>query len=102
MNNRPSSPVEQTNWLPVRRGVRFPPDQSETSVIVRDARKSATILNESYGGIGITIEIADDVKVQVDDALIVLYYGCPTAGRVQWIQRDQETQKVCLGVRWSS
>ena len=74
----------------------------EMSVIVGDERRIATILDESFGGIGLMLEMADSVKVQVGDQLTVLHSDYPTPGWVKWIQRDQETKKVRLGIQWSS
>ena len=84
-----------------RNWTRFPPDMPETSVIVGDERKSATILNESFGGIGVTIEMDDSVNVQVGDQLTVLHSdtqcraGCSGFNGIR-------RPKVRLGIRWSS
>lgn len=101
MNSESSSPGEHIANAESRDWTRFPPDAPETCVIVRDERKSAMILDESLSGIGVTIEMADAMNVKVGDRLIVLHYN-PMPGRVQWIQRDKKTQRVRLGIRWSS
>ena len=98
MNNQPSSPVEPSESSQLRNWTRFLPDTPEMSVIIGDERKSTTILDESFGGIGVTIEMEDALNVQVADQLTVLHCDHPTAGRVQWIQRDQEAQRVRLGI----
>jgi|SRR5271157_3940137 len=102
MNTQPHSPAERNDVVESRLWLRFPPVAPEAWVLVGDERKHATILDESYGGIGIMMEMADAVKVQADDPLIVIHCDYPTPGRVQWIQRNQETQKVCLGIRWTT
>ena len=99
MNDQP--PAEHIANAELRDWNRFPPDTPETCVIVADKRKCATILDESFGGIGVTIEMADAVNVKVGDPLIILHYN-PMPGRVQWIQKDRKTQRVRLGIRWSS
>ncbi|MGO9108815.1 MAG: hypothetical protein ACLP9L_06245 [Thermoguttaceae bacterium] len=95
-------PVEHNNDVEGRLWLRFPPVTPETWVIVAGERKHATILDESYGGLGMMMEMEDAVDVQADDALLVLHCDYPTPCRVQWIQRNQETQKVCLGIRWTT
>jgi len=101
MNSQPSSPAEPIDFSKGRNWTRFPPDTPKMSVIVGDERRTATIFDESFGGIGVMIEMEDSVKVQVGDQLTVLHCDHPTAGRVQWIQRDQEAHKVRLGIQWS-
>jgi hypothetical protein len=102
INNQPFSPAEHNDDVQNRLWTRFPSDTPEIWVIVKGERKRATVLNESYGGIGVTMEMADTADVQVDDPLIVLHCDYPTPCRVQWVQRNQETQKVCLGIRWTT
>jgi hypothetical protein len=102
MNDQPSAPTKNIDHAKCRLWTRLPPEQRETSVIVQDERKTATVCDESFGGIGLTMAMADAVNVQVGDPLVVLYYDYPTPGRVQWIDRDQEAQRVRLGIRWSS
>ncbi|MGO9114088.1 MAG: PilZ domain-containing protein [Thermoguttaceae bacterium] len=92
MNSQPSSPAEHNNLSLLRSSIRFPPDKSETWVLVGDERNSATVVDESFGGMGLTLELADAANLQMGDRLIVLHCDCPTPCRVQWIQRDQETQ----------
>ncbi|MGA2257630.1 MAG: hypothetical protein ABSG53_23455 [Thermoguttaceae bacterium] len=55
-------------------------------MLVGDERKSATIVEESYSGIGVMMEMADVANLQVGDRLAVLYYGSPTQGPVRWIR----------------
>ena len=102
MTNQPSLPAEPTYCSQIRNSIRFPPDKPQTWVIVGDERKNATILNESFGGLGVTIEMPDAVNVQVGDTLIVQYCDYPTLGRVQWIQQNPEAQQIRLGVQWVS
>jgi hypothetical protein len=102
MDDQLSSLPERIDGSKSRRWTRFPPDKSETWVIAKDERMSATICDESFGGIGVTIDMADAANVQVGDQLIVLHYDYPTPGRVQWIERDQEAKLIRLGIRWSS
>jgi hypothetical protein len=102
MNSKPSSPAEHNEDAKRRLWLRFPSDMLEMWVIVGGEQKHATVLDESVGGIGIMMEMADAVNVQVDDPLIALPCDCPTPCRVQWIQRNQETQKVRLGIRWTT
>jgi len=102
MNNQSSSPAEPILSSQLRNWTRFPPDQPKMWVIVGDEQKYATVLDESFGGIGVTIEMEDSVKVQVGDQLILLHYEYPILGRVQWIQRDQETKTLRLGIHCST
>ena len=102
MNNQLPLPAEYIDYSKLRGSIRFPPDTSETWVAIRDEQKNATITNESVGGIGVTIAMEDSRNVQVGDLLIVLHHDCPTPALVQWIERDQEAQKVRLGLQWSS
>jgi hypothetical protein len=102
MMDQPYSSSEDNGCPNVRSWTRFPPDKAEAWVIVADQRKSATIVDESFGGIGMTMEMADAVNIQVGKELIVLHCDYPTPGRVQWIQRNQETQRIRLGIRWLS
>jgi len=99
MDNQKSESSDDAQF---RSYTRFPPYKSEIWVLVADERKSATLLNASVGGIGLMMEMADAAKLRVGDLLIVLHDDCPTKAQVQWIQHNQETQKVCLGIRWSS
>ena len=102
MNKQLPYPVDSIASSQIRIWTRFPPDSPEMQVIVGNERKSAIVLNESYGGIGITIEMEDSVNVQVGDQLIVVHCESPTPAQVQWIQRNQEAQKVRLGIHWLS
>ncbi len=102
MHKKSSLLAENSNDAEHRLWLRFPSDNSEIWLIVGGERRCATILNESYGGIGVMMEMADAINVQADDSLIALHCDYPTPCRVQWIQRNQETQKVCLGIRWST
>lgn len=102
MNNQPSLPAEHIANSEFRDWTRFPPDMPETWVIVGDERKRATTLDESFGGIGVMIEMADASDVKIGDQLIVLQHDYPMPGRIQWIQRNQEAQRVRLGICWSS
>ena len=102
MDNQLPLPAEHDDDGKRRLWPRFPPYTSEIWVLVGDQRKSATLLNASYGGIGLTMEMADAANVQVGDLLIVLHDDCPTKAQVQWIQDNQETQEVCLGIHWFS
>jgi hypothetical protein len=102
MNNQPSLPAEHNDHSQIRNWTRFPPDSPGMWVIVGDEQKGATLFDESFGGIGIVIEIADAVNVQVGDPLIVFHYDYPTPGRVQWIQRNPETQQARLGIRFEA
>ncbi|MGO9112095.1 MAG: hypothetical protein ACLP9L_22955 [Thermoguttaceae bacterium] len=102
MNSQPSSPAEHDNVSLVRSSIRFPPDKSETWVIVGDELKTATIVDESFGGMGMTMELSDAENLQIGDRLIVFHCDYPTPCRVQRIQRNQETQKVSLGIRWTT
>ncbi|MGO9109063.1 MAG: PilZ domain-containing protein [Thermoguttaceae bacterium] len=99
MDSQTSSPAEHDGVSQVPGSVRLPPDEPKMWVLVGDERKSATIVDESFGGIGVLMEMADAANLQVGDRLTVLYYGSPTQGQVRWLQRNQETQKVCLGIR---
>jgi len=101
MNSQPSSSADSIGFTQLRNWIRFPPDIPDTCVIVGDERKPATVLDESFGRIGLMIEAADAANLHVGDQLTVLNYGFLTPGEVQWIRRNQETQKVCLGVRWT-
>ncbi len=101
MNNQLSLPAELAGYSQLRGWTRFPPDERETWVILGDERKGATICDEAFGGVGITIEMADSVSLKVDDPLTILNYDCPAEGRIQWIHRDSETQKIRFGVRWT-
>jgi hypothetical protein len=96
------SPAEHDVFSQIRASLRFPPDEPEMCVIHGNAQKIAAVLDESYGGIGVVIEMADAEEVQVGDPLTVLYYGFPIRGNVQWVQRNQGIHKVRLGIRWSS
>jgi len=100
MNNQQSLPAEPSDHEQRRSHTRLPPDRPEMYVIVGKERKLASVLNESFGGIGVTLEMEDSVNVQVGDQLTVLHYEWPTPGQVQWIQRTQEVQRVRLGIRW--
>ena len=77
MTGQPSSPAEHTSDSQFRSWTRFSPDKPETWVIIKDERKRATIFDESFGGIGMTIEMADAIDVQVDDDLVVLHNDHP-------------------------
>lgn len=101
MNNHPSL-SEYIASLQFRTWTRFPSDKPETWVNVNGEYKHATILNESFGGLGITMDLADAANMQVGDELTVRYYGASTAGKIEWIQADQATKKMCIGIRWSS
>jgi hypothetical protein len=102
MTKQPSLPAEPTYCSQIRTSIRFPSDKPQTWVIVGDERKNATILNESFGGLGVTIEMSDAVDVRVGDTLIVQYCDYPTTGRVQWIERNQEAQQIRLGIQFVS
>jgi hypothetical protein len=101
MNSQPTLPLEPTASSQIRVWTRFLPDTPEMVVIVGDARNRASLLDESFGGIGITIEMEDSVDVQVGEHLIVLHYDCPTPAQVQWIERNHEAGQIRLGIRWS-
>ena len=102
MTHQPPPPAEYIDYTPLRGSTRFPPDKSETWVIVGNERKLATVLDESFGGIGVAIAREDSVNLQIGDPLIVLHHDCPTPTLVQWIQQDAEAQKTRLGLQWSS
>jgi hypothetical protein len=102
MTGQPSSPADPTCCSEKRSSIRFPPDKPQTWVIVNDEPNHATILDESFGGIGVTIEMSDAVNVQVGDRLVILHCDCPTPGEVQWIQRNQEARQIRLGIHWIS
>jgi len=102
MSSKPSSPTENNDDTKRRLWLRFPSDMPEMWVIVGGQRKRATVIDESVGGIGIKMEMADAANVEVDDPLIALPCDCPSPCRVQWVQWDQETQKVRLGIRWTT
>ena len=102
MNNQPYSPADHPDHAQSRDHPRFPPYTSEICMIVGDEQKRARLLNASYGGIGVMMEMADAANLRVGDLLLVLHGDRPTRAQVQWIQHNQETQKVCLGIHWSS
>jgi hypothetical protein len=102
MNNELALPAACNTSSQLRYWLRFPPDESKMSVIIRNEQKCATILDDSFGGIGATLELDDSVNVQVGDQLTVLYYGSPTTGQVRWLEHGQEDHKVRLGICWSS
>jgi len=99
MNNRPSSSAKDDGISQLRGSIPFPPDKSETWLLVGDEWKSATIVDESHGGMGLTMELADAANLQVGDQLTVLYYGSANQGEVRWIRHNQETQTGHLGIR---
>jgi hypothetical protein len=102
MNDQSSAPAEHAGCSIIRRWLRFPPDRSEMPVILEGEPKNAVVLDESFGGIGVMLEMEDAVNLQVGDALVVLYYDRPTPGQVQRIQRNPETKQVRVGIRWTS
>lgn len=89
-------PVQGRGWT------RFPPDDPQAWIILKDQRTSATIIDESFGGVCVTVAMADSINLRVGDPLIVLHQDYPTRGRVQWIQRDEGAKQIRLGVGWSS
>jgi hypothetical protein len=102
LNDLPASPAEHTDYPHVRSSLRFPPDKSKTWLLVEGERKSATILDESFGGIGVTIDMEDTVNVHVGDQVVVFHYDYPTPAQVEWIRPDQEAKRIRLGIRWIS
>ena len=102
MNNRPSSSAKDDGISQLRGSIPFPPDKSETWLLVGDEWKSATIVDESHGGMGLTMELADAANLQVGDLLTVLCCGFANLGEVRWTRHIEETQKVCLGIRWTA
>jgi hypothetical protein len=102
MNNQPILPAEPVATSQLRGWTRFPPDTREICVIFGDVRKTATLVDESYGGIGVTFATDDWAGVQVGDKLTVLQAGHPTPGQIQWIQPDEASGKTRCGICWSS
>ena len=99
-NDEQASATEHGDYRQRRNWTRFPPDKPETWVIIDNERKPARICDESFDGIGVTIETADAGNVQVGNHLIVLHCGYPTPCRVQWIQQNQVTKQSRLGIHW--
>jgi hypothetical protein len=102
MNEQFDMFTEQSSDRENRLWIRFPSDEPQMGVDVDGERKMATIIDESYGGIGILMEAKDALHLKVDDPLIVYQNDFPTPCRVQWIQWDDETQKVRIGIRWTT
>ena len=63
LDHQPCSTMEPIESSHVRSHTRFPPYQSEIWVVVGDERKCARLLNASYGGIGVMMEMADAANV---------------------------------------
>jgi hypothetical protein len=101
MNNQRSSQVQRREQPQYRNSIRFPPERPEIWVIVGDERKPATVLDESFVGIGLMMEIGDAANVEVGDLLTVVSYDSPTQGRVKWVEHNQEARQVRLGIQWS-
>jgi len=80
---------------------RFPPEKAEAAVIIGGQSRHAAILDESFGGVGVTLEIDDARTLATGDPLTVVYYGHPTTGHVQWILRQPDAGRARVGVRWS-
>lgn len=99
MNSQPSLPAERSDISQLDVCIPFPPDKSETWVLVGDEWKSATIVDESFGGMGLTMELADAANLQVGDLLTVLCCGTANLGDVRWTRHTPETETVHFGIR---
>jgi hypothetical protein len=102
MNEQASLPDEYRGGTQIRNWTRFPPDQSETVLLIHDEPAAADVLNVSFGGVGVTVELVDSVDVQVGNRLSVLYHDHPMWAQVQWIERNQAAQRLRLGLVWCS
>ncbi len=81
---------------------RFPPDRPETVIIAEGKPTIAVVLDESFGGIGVLLEIDDGAQLRVGDSVIVLHCDCPTPGRVQWVQDNSAIRRLRVGICWNS
>lgn len=79
---------------------RFAPDCSEVWVVAGDRPRIATVVNESYGGVGLVMEAIDAEEWEPGDKVVVFYYGHPMQGSLCWIQRDLESRQIHLGIQW--
>lgn len=79
---------------------RYQPDVSQVWIILKDSPRLAVVVDESFGGIGLALDIADAGDLQPGDELTVLHYGHPTQGSLQWLTIQPESEQVRLGIRW--
>lgn len=85
------TPAEDRDGSAFRTWTRFAADRSVPAVL----------FDESYGGVGLSMELAAGLPLAPGDPLVVVYYGSPMSGQVQWVQRRPDDRRVRLGVRWS-
>jgi hypothetical protein len=63
---------------------------------------TALFVDESFGGIGVLLEMADGARLRIGDSVVVLQNDYPTPGKVQWLRHDPEINRIRAGIRWSS
>jgi hypothetical protein len=100
--NQPSAVPEQSiNGEEKRRWPRFQLGIKYICVIIGEEPKIAAVVDDSIGGIGLMMEMKDAEGIQPGDEVIILSYGVPTWGSVEWIKKDQQTGQLRLGIHLS-
>ena len=80
-----------------RKWTRFKPEEAETFLLFDEERIAAEIVDESYDGVGVLIR--DQVDLQVDDMIELVYCGVPVRAVVRSV--SQQGRQTRLGTQWN-
>jgi hypothetical protein len=82
-------------WPRFQSGIKY------VCVVIGEQPKIAAVVDESFGGIGLMLELHDSKELQPGDEIIVLHYGIPTWGSVKWIEKTPDSRESRLGIQLS-
>jgi hypothetical protein len=100
MQNQPISANISSSQI--RTWTRFPAESPGTWVTVAGENLHAMIVDDSFGGIGVTIEVGNVVRVKPGDWIVVFHCDYATPGQVRWLQHNEETNRIRLGIYWTT
>ncbi len=94
-----SIPTSSESLVQARAWTRFPSDEMPR-VAVRCAGHDVplAVCDESYGGIGVLAP--NWLRLNVNDAIELEYYGAPIHGTVRFVLPHDETQRR-VGIEWT-
>jgi hypothetical protein len=80
-----------------RKSPRHASPVTQVTVVAGDAKRQATIIDESPDGIGISI--SGPLAVSIDQQIELVYQGVPARAVVRWVQ-GQEGGQCRIGLQW--
>jgi hypothetical protein len=80
-----------------RKSMRFPADVDQIAIVTKAGLLMGTVIDESYGGIGIVV--SDASAMQLGQELELLYSGAPLTGTVRRIVAQSDGTHT-IGIQW--